>query len=209
VVRETNDLVFRYKISLSAWLTDTQEMKRVLNGIRGCAVDVILDGKFGDVPHMSAKYADFVFGLFDSVTVNPWGGLESIQPFLDRGRTFVWLSPSHQPSSWMPDWEHDNLGWVVGAGSPKYVLNKACQTRYPVLVPGIGPQGGDLSRVLQYGSDKDILTVSRLVEAEPRRAVTELLAAMLTGGEYPPCRVPRRHHSRYPGSHRGSPKGER
>ena len=145
---------------------------------------VIGDSKMGDIGTTAEAYAKAMFGVlkFDAVTINAWGGHDTAAPWLEnpeRG-AFVWCRGSNDGSADFQDlnvigtdevpvplylhmarqsqnWsEHDNLGLVMGATASKQMksVRKACPT-VPLLIPGIGPQGGDLEEAVRYGVDAE------------------------------------------------------
>ncbi len=139
-------------------------------------IPVILDAKRGDIGAVARFYAKEAFERYgaDVVTVNPYLGAESLAPFLayrDRGVALVcrtsnpgsaWLQgyPQDEPvylriakaaSKWN---EHGNLMLVAGATYPEDLARiRAVADAIPLLVPGVGAQGGDLRAVLQAGLD--------------------------------------------------------
>lgn len=167
------------------------------------AAIVIGDGKRGDVSSSSAKYAQAIFETwgFDAATVNGYAGGESIAPFLDyadRG-VFVWCRSSnpgagefqslllssegdemplyawmaHQATRWN---NHGNVGLVVGSTYPdELAAVRARCPGMPILVPGVGAQGGILEQSVRHGLDDDkpnvIISSSRgILYASPNRA---------------------------------------
>jgi orotidine-5'-phosphate decarboxylase len=158
-------------------------LAKTVEYIHQVAPDVIVIGdvKRGDVGPSSEAYAHAAFNVwgFDAVTVNPWAGLDSVAPFLeqeDRG-AFVWCRGSNPGSADLQDltvdgeqgrlpvylrlaesvkqWDRKgNVGLVVGATYPQQLeeVRRTC-SRMPILVPGVGPQGGDLEAVVRIGVD--------------------------------------------------------
>ncbi len=151
--------------------------------IRRNAPDVLLlcDAKRGDIGSTSVKYAAAMFEYwdFDAVTVNGYTGGESLSPFLnyaDKG-VFV-LCRSSNPGAqefqdavltvngermplyeWMAvrssEWNvNGNLGLVVGATYPEQLraVRQRCPG-VPILIPGIGAQGGELEASVKNGID--------------------------------------------------------
>lgn len=152
--------------------------------IRKVAPDVALlcDAKRGDIDSTSAKYAEAVFDYwgFDAVTVNGYMGGEAISPFLDYADKGVFVvCRSSNPGArefqdavlqtdcgqmplyeWMAvrsaDWNvNGNLGLVVGATSPEQLraVRRRCPGA-PILVPGVGAQGGELEASVKNGIDR-------------------------------------------------------
>jgi orotidine-5'-phosphate decarboxylase len=158
-------------------------------------IPVVGDAKRGDIGNTAKAYAKglFEYFSFDAATVSPYLGFDSIEPFRkyhDRG-VFVLcrtsnagavdfqslpceVNGSRQPlyevvAEKVSQWNtYGNLGMVVGATYPEEL--KLLRQRYPdmpFLIPGIGAQGGDLSKVVRYGVDdkrqKTIINSSRQV----------------------------------------------
>ena len=137
----------------------------------------IADAKRGDIGNTSRLYAKAFFETlnFDSVTVAPYMGVDSVSPFLEfENKTVILLALTSnkgsndfqfakQNDSEMPLYEKvmrtaqqwgtlDNLMFVVGATHPEKFeeIRKIAPDNF-LLVPGIGAQGGDLEAVSKYG----------------------------------------------------------
>lgn len=145
---------------------------------------VILDSKRGDIGSTATKYAQESFGRYeaDAVTVNPYLGFDSVEPFLkwsDRGvillcrtsnpgaRDFQDLDCDGRPL-YMHVAERVATQWnaggqcmlVVGATYPKELAEvRAVVGAMPFLVPGIGAQGGDVAAAVRAGRTPDGLGV--------------------------------------------------
>ena len=154
------------------------------------------DGKRGDFPNTARFYAQAMFETwgFDAATVSPFLGRDSVEPFLsyrDKG-TFLLCKTSNPGSGDYQDlsvagadgrfgplyqrtaekaleWnEAGNVGLVVGATYPRELaeVRDACP-ELPILIPGIGPQQGDLETTVRAGVDKNgeraIVNASRQV----------------------------------------------
>jgi orotidine-5'-phosphate decarboxylase len=134
-------------------------------------VPVILDAKRGDIGETAERYAVEAFERYgaDAVTVNAYLGQESVEPFLayaDRGVVVLcrtsnpdsgWLQcyPAEQPvylriAARPGRWNrHGNLMLVAGATYADDLRRiRAAVGDMPLLVPGIGAQGGDLPAVM-------------------------------------------------------------
>lgn len=157
-------------------------------------IPVILDAKFGDVASTMEGYATAAFDTwdFDAVTLNPYLGEDALEPFLRRGeRGAIVLCKTSNPGSgdfqdldvagertqslamtvadrvqtWDARWPA-TLGLVVGATYPGELaeVRRRCPD-LPILLPGVGAQGGDLEGSLQAGLDANrqglIVTASR------------------------------------------------
>ena len=140
-------------------------------------IPVILDAKRGDVGSTAKLYAKEAFERYgaDAVTVNPYLGHESLAPYLqydDRG-VIVLCRTSNSGSDWIQgiqaggkplylsvaqqvrEWdESDQCMLVTGATYPEEIRQvRACVGAMPLLVPGIGAQGGKVEAVLRAGLD--------------------------------------------------------
>ncbi len=154
-------------------------------------IPVILDAKRGDIGPSSEQYARMAFETFgvDAVTVSPWMGRDSVQPFLDYTERGIFLlaatsnpgaadfqslevegeSISVHVARTASYWnEYENVGLVVGATGPEEMtrLRKAAPD-LPFLVPGVGEQGGDIGRVMKAAlndlNEGVIVSVSRSI----------------------------------------------
>ncbi|MEM0941481.1 MAG: orotidine-5'-phosphate decarboxylase [Bacteroidota bacterium] len=139
----------------------------------------IADAKRGDIGNTSKMYARAFFEQmnFDSVTVAPYMGSDSVTPFLDfENKWVVLLAATSNPGGLdfqydeikgeklyekvirkSMDWgSKNNLMYVVGATRPG-ILKKIRQIvpDHFLLIPGIGAQGGDLKAVCENGLNKD------------------------------------------------------
>ena len=162
-----------------------QTLQDTVAYIRKVAPDVVLlcDAKRGDIDSTSVKYASALFAYwgFDAVTVNGYMGGESLSPFFDYADKGVFVvCRSSNPGAWefqdailqtdcgqMPLYEwmavrssawnaNGNLGLVVGATSPDQLrtVRRRCPG-VPILVPGVGAQGGDLEASVKNSLDRN------------------------------------------------------
>ena len=182
VVRATEPHTAAFKMQLGAYLAFGPEGMAALARLPkriGPTRLKILDLKANDVPNTMRLIRDGAFGRwgFDAITVTPWLGWETLQPFLetpDRGIFLVAHSsnpgaPDFQeiPTPRGPLWHavigevrrlalsHGNVGAVVGATYAE-AIRSARQTLgpgVPILVPGVGAQGGQLSSAVRDGVD--------------------------------------------------------
>ncbi len=180
-------------------------------------VPVILDAKRGDVGSTSEQYAREAFERYgaDAVTLQPYQGLDAIAPFFAYpGKGTIILCRTSNPSGdelqalpVAPDGEplylhvarlvadrwnaSGQCGLVVGATYPEELARvRAVVADLPILVPGIGAQGGDLAAsvaagataagglmvsssraVLYAGNDEDFASAARRVAVETRDAI--------------------------------------
>lgn len=140
---------------------------------------IIADAKRGDIGNTSRQYAKAFFETlnFDAITVAPYMGQDSIEPFLefrDKWVIVLGLTSNSGSSDFQyiqndegylfekvisrsSDWGNkDNLMFVVGATHPDELIpvRKIIPDHF-ILVPGIGVQGGSLEAVCRSGLNKD------------------------------------------------------
>ena len=185
IVDATADLAcaFKPQIAHFAALRAEDALERLIAHIhdKHPGVPVILDAKRGDIGSTAQHYATEAFDRYaaDAVTLNPYLGRDSAQPFLDRADKGVILlchtsnpgaadlqdltvhdadgvaKPLYQHVAQIiaRDWNtNGNCALVTGATWPKQLAEvRALIGDMPLLVPGIGAQGGDVEAVVRYG----------------------------------------------------------
>jgi orotidine-5'-phosphate decarboxylase len=137
---------------------------------------VILDAKRGDIGSTAEQYAREAFERYraDAVTVNPYMGFDSIQPYLaHEGKGVIVLCRTSNPGGSdlqfletggrplyqvvaqlaAEQWNASGqLGLVVGATFPREIETvRAIVGDMPLLIPGIGAQGGDVEATVRAG----------------------------------------------------------
>ena len=182
-------------------------------------IPVIVDAKRGDIGNTARAYARAIFDVLnaDATTVSPYLGFDSLEPFIqysDKG-IFILCRTSNagaidfqslrcetkegghllfemvalRASQWN---QHGNIGLVVGATYPEELrLIRSSHPDIPLLIPGIGAQGGDLATTIRYGvnsqgggaiinSSRDIIYASRDKDfaQAARRAASSLREAI-------------------------------
>ncbi|MDO4230026.1 MAG: orotidine-5'-phosphate decarboxylase [Capnocytophaga sp.] len=139
----------------------------------------IADAKRGDIGNTSAMYAKAFFEdlQFDSVTVAPYMGKDSVEPFLtfaDKVTILLALTSNEGAFDFQTKqvadeelykkvlrtsltWKNsENLMYVVGATKAEYLKEiRAIVPNHFLLVPGVGAQGGSLEEVCRYGLNAD------------------------------------------------------
>lgn len=185
---------FKPQIACYAALGAESQLEQTIAHIKQHHPDipVILDAKRGDIGVTAKRYAREAFERYqaDAVTVNPYLGGDALVPFLeyaDKG-VFVLCRTSNPgsgdfqtlPSGDLPVAHHvatraathwndnGNVGLVVGATWPQEIgAIRKLVGDMPLLIPGIGAQGGDLAAVLANGLNADgvgvIINVSRAI----------------------------------------------
>ncbi len=201
IIDATSESVCAYKPNLAFYENLGADGISLLRQIRARIPDdlpVILDGKRGDIGNTAAHYADALFNKLnaDWVTLNPYMGYDSLRPFLehkDRGvfilcltsnpgsRDFQLLECEGKPlyrivAEKVAYWNKDqNCGLVVGATAPDQLREiRELAGDMPVLIPGVGAQGGSLEKAAQFGTayfkKPAVINVSRSVLYASREA---------------------------------------
>lgn len=181
IVDATADLVCCFKPQIAHFAANRAEdaLERLIAHIhaRHPGVPVILDAKRGDVGSTAAYYASEAFDRYqaDAVTLNPYLGGDALAPFLqraDRGAILLCRTSNvgardlqdllvdgkplyqHVALRAARDWNtHGNCALVVGATYPAELAQvRALVGDMPLLVPGVGAQGGDAEEVVLRGS---------------------------------------------------------
>jgi uridine monophosphate synthetase len=173
-------------------------------------IPVLLDVKRGDISSTAAAYASAAFDILgaDAVTVSPYMGVDSVDPFNNKkGRgVFILCKTSNKSSNDLQSlkiqgglsvFEHvarlsetkwgKNVGLVVGATDVNALRRvRAVAPKIWILAPGVGAQGGDLEGVLKSGLRREdasgvLITVSRgISRADSPRFAAENLAKMIS-----------------------------
>jgi len=171
---------FKPQIAHFAALAAEDALQRLIAHIHHAhpGIPVILDAKRGDIGSTALHYASEAFDRYgaDAVTVNPYLGRDSVQPFLNRAdKGVVVLCRTSNPGSGefqdllidgQPLYQHvaqrvarewngnGNCLLVIGATWPDELAQvRALVGDLPLLVPGVGAQGGDVAAVLRNGAD--------------------------------------------------------
>ena len=191
LIEATIDLCPVYKINLAFYERLGKKGYDILGKIPGY-IDkrsiTIADAKRGDIGNSSKYYAEAIFKTlnYDSITVSPYMGKDSIQPFCeykDKGAFILCLTSNSGSSNFqnkkIDDKElylhvselavamnvNDNIGLIVGATQNNQMnLIKNYSSDLPWLIPGVGFQGGSLEDSISIGSKNGstpIINVSR------------------------------------------------
>lgn len=182
IIEATSDLACCYKPNLGFYLQYGHAGIDALIDLRVAVpahIPILLDAKVGDIDTTTAAYARAYFDewKFDAVTAHPFMGHDSLVPLLeykDRG-VFILTKTSNPGSDFLQDrvldgsdrrvsilvarnaikWNvANNVGLVVGATYPRDLAEVRTTARdLPILVPGIGPQSGELEASVKAGLD--------------------------------------------------------
>lgn len=175
IINATKDKVCAYKINFAFYerygAKGWEYIEETLTHIPDDVL-TIADAKRGDIGNTSGMYADAVYNSlkFDSVTLHPYMGYDSVEPFLNfkDKLNFVLVLTSNESSkdfetiktesgdflysivlNKVNEWNTDhNCGIVFGATKPEELkLNLKLFKDMPVLIPGVGAQGGNASEI--------------------------------------------------------------
>lgn len=187
IIDATREFAVAYKPNLAfferwgcagfAWLEETMEYI-------GSDTITIGDAKRGDIGHTAQQYAHSLFGHFgfDAVTLNPYMGRDAIDPFIsDPGKgVFILCRTSNASSGDLQNLagdgqrlfekvaeycaglnKNDNVGLVVGATVPDEISTiREIANDLPMLIPGIGAQGGDLETSMKAGNTNGVALIN-------------------------------------------------
>jgi orotidine-5'-phosphate decarboxylase len=180
IIDATADLVCAYKPQFAHYAAYEAEdqLERTIDYIQTSypGIPVILDSKRGDVGNTAERYAIEAFERYhaDAVTVNPYLGSDSLEPFLkyEEKGIIILCRTSNPGAGELQDLEIDgrklfhtvadlaarrwntrgNCMLVVGATYPRELAEvRAIVGDMPFLVPGVGAQGGDVAQAVQNG----------------------------------------------------------
>ena len=174
------NIAFYESFGLNGWIALEKTIKYL--NVNFPEIFTIADAKRGDIGNTSSMYAKAYFDTlnFDSITINPYMGKDSVEPFLEyKNKHTILLAltsnlgafdfqtknvdkTSHQlyqeviktSKSWK---NSSQLMYVIGATKSSYL--KEIRNIIPnsfLLIPGIGAQGGDLKNVCNNGMNNDI-----------------------------------------------------
>ena len=182
IIDATKDLVCAYKLNMAFYealgVKGFELLAKTVDFIPKNLV-VILDGKRNDIGNTAKKYAFSLFEAFhaDAVTVNPYLGFDGVEPFLEYKDkcTFVLCRTSNSSAVDFQDVKSEGkplyqfvaekikewnavgcCGAVVGATYPDELrmIRGILGDEVPLLIPGVGKQGGDVEKTVKFGTNK-------------------------------------------------------
>ena len=184
IVEATADLAMAFKPQIAYFAAHRAEpqLERLMRRMREIAphVPIILDAKRGDIGSTAEQYAAEAFDRYgaDAVTLSPFMGFDSVQPYLRYKNKGAFLlcrtsnpggddlqnqrlaSVDGQPLLYehvarlaQGPWNlNGQLGLVVGATYPQEIERvRALAPTLPLLIPGVGAQGGDAAATVKAG----------------------------------------------------------
>lgn len=186
LIDATHDLCVSYKPNTAFYeaygLKGWQALQKTIDYINKNYPEIftIADAKRGDIGNTSTRYAKAFFDdlNFDSITVAPYMGRDSVEPFLafsDRHTIMLALTSNEGAFDFQTKkingqelyknvletsktWQNaENLMYVVGATKADYFtdIRKIVPDSF-LLVPGIGAQGGSLQEVCKFGLNQNV-----------------------------------------------------
>ena len=187
IIDSTHDLCCAFKPNLAFYeamgMDGLRLLEKTIDYIRTSSPTNIIigDAKRGDIGPSGSAYAKAMFEVwnFDAVTINAWGGHDTVDPFIsdEKRGAFIWCRGSNPGSGDLQDlqvesasggntiyeimaqsaqmWNYNNnIGLVVGATVTDQLKSvRALCPKQPILIPGIGAQGGDLNASVLNGVD--------------------------------------------------------
>lgn len=181
IIDATADLVAAYKPNLAFYEAlgpAGMEAFRATVAHVPRGIPVIADAKRGDIDSTTRAYATAIFDVYgcDAITANPYLGRDALAPFLDRADrgTYILCRTSNPGAAEIAELDvageplyvrvaerasrwttHGNVGLVVGATAPAQLARvRAVAPSVPILLPGVGTQGGDLAASMAAGLDR-------------------------------------------------------
>ena len=181
IIDATHELTVAYKPNLAFYESlgadGWQSLQKTIAYLKKFDVFTIADAKRGDIGNTSSLYARAFFETldFDSVTVAPYMGVDSVSPFLTYpGKWVVLLALTSNKGAFdfqfiknretgkmlfeevletSKDWgSENNMMYVVGATKAENLTDiRKIVPNHFLLVPGVGAQGGSLQEVVKYG----------------------------------------------------------
>tara|TARA_B100000424_G_scaffold271255_1_gene273214 strand:- start:5529 stop:6326 length:798 start_codon:yes stop_codon:yes gene_type:complete len=210
VVDATRDIALAYKPNFAffeRWGPKGFEWLEQLVNYIGEGPILIADAKRGDIGTTARQYAQSVFNYFgfDCVTLSPYLGVDSIDPFISSSKKGVFiLCRTSNPSGFefqnmatknnttlyesVALWakslnKEDNIGLVVGATAPEELSAvRSLAPELPLLIPGIGAQGGDLEKSIRVSNSTGIgiINVSRSISFAGNLSKSEIRKSAIT-----------------------------
>jgi orotidine-5'-phosphate decarboxylase len=210
IVELTHDLVCAYKPNSAFYEAEgargIESLKKICEYLQSNypEIPIILDAKRGDIGNTNEQYAKFAFEYLevDAITLQPYQGLGALSAFEKYSEKFLIVlcktsnpeSSEYQGELWRKIAsnvatkykENGQWGVVFGATHPRELSEvRQIVGDMPILVPGVGAQGGKIEDVLtpanSHGVDM-IINVSRSVinAVDPRAVAKEYRDKMLT-----------------------------
>lgn len=193
IIDATSSMAGAYKFNLAFYeIEGLRGIEALHESIQLIPKDVLIigDGKRGDIGNTSQKYSEALYDIFnfDSATLNPYMGKDSLDPFLSyKSKLNFILALTSNPGAndfeklrltnsnllyqeiiiKVKEWNvNENCGLVFGATKKDELLNDGdLISKFPLLIPGIGAQGGKAEEIVsilkKIGCTNFLLNISR------------------------------------------------
>ena len=188
IIDSTNKFAVAYKPNIAFFeahgLSGWESLEKIINYLNSEYPEIftIADAKRGDIGNTSNMYAKAFFQnlKFDSITISPYMGKDSVEPFLSFDNKYVFLLTLTSNSGSedfqlkeisdtsiklyeevilkSKEWKNShNIMYVVGAKNVKEIsrIRKLVPNSY-LLIPGVGAQGGSLKDICENGLDNGL-----------------------------------------------------
>jgi len=176
IVDATKEICAGYKLNMAFYEAEGPEGWKALEGTLKAIPEnmiKICDAKRGDIGNSSEAYARAYFDRlgFDAITISPYMGKDSVEPFLKRKDKFTYILGNTSNSGaedfqklrvgkkylfeivvekFLETDKNDNTGFVFGAERTDYIEKFTMKyKKLPLLIPGIGAQGGDAKKLTE------------------------------------------------------------
>tara|TARA_S200000501_G_scaffold298383_1_gene284923 strand:+ start:868 stop:1671 length:804 start_codon:yes stop_codon:yes gene_type:complete len=183
IIDSTKNYCVSYKVNLAFYekygVNGLESLRKTIEYIPNDFF-VIADAKRGDILNTSKMYADafYVNFNFDAVTLSPYMGGDCVKPFIRDGKWSIVLIATSNPTA--DDFQmiktengiplymevlnkakawgsSENMMFVVGGTRPDIIKKIREQAKdHFLLIPGVGHQGGNLSKIAQYGFNNEV-----------------------------------------------------
>ena len=170
IIEQTHEYAAAYKLNIAFYEQHgdkgLKELKMTMDYLVGNYPDIftICDAKRGDIGNTNRGYVEEIFDWlqFDAITLHPYMGKESLEPFLTRKdkmlfilcrtsnpgagefQDLIWQTVAQNVKSW-----GENCGLVVAS---EFTQARKIAGEMPFLVPGIGSQGGSVAEAVKGGN---------------------------------------------------------
>src|SRR3989344_3027854 len=170
IIEQTHEFVSAYKINIAFYEQHgdkgLKELKMTMDYLVGNYPDIftICDAKRGDIGNTNRGYVEEIFDWlrFDAITLHPYLGKESLEPFLERKdkmlfilcrtsnpgagefQDLIWQTVAENVKNW-----GGNCGLVI---TSEFTQAREIAGEMPFLVPGVGAQGGSVTEAVKGGN---------------------------------------------------------
>jgi len=173
IIEQTHEYAAAYKLNIAFYEQHgdkgLKELKMTMDYLMGNYPDIftICDAKRGDIGNSNYGYVEEIFDWlrFDAITLHPYMGKESLEPFLARKDKMLFIlchtsnpgAGEFQDAMWRTVATHVHETWNMNQNCGLVIASEFAQARkiageMPFLVPGIGSQGGSVAEAVKGGN---------------------------------------------------------